>query len=148
MEKETTGTAEDQTDVLGRRIGAALIDIGVLFVLFVILGILIGDTESGDGGAYVYLEGVEFLVFVGLALLYYFVLEAATGQTLGKRLLGIRVRRVDGGEAGGGATAIRTLLRPIDSLPLFYLLGLLVALATRRRQRLGDLAGRTIVTRA
>jgi uncharacterized RDD family membrane protein YckC len=147
MDEARTGS-EDQTEVLGRRIAAGLIDIGVLFVLFVVLGILIGDSRSGDGGASVYLEGVEFLVFLGLALAYYFVLEATTGQTLGKRLLGIRVRGLDGGDASSGATAVRTLLRLIDSLPLFYLLGFLVALATRRRQRLGDLAGRTLVTRA
>jgi uncharacterized RDD family membrane protein YckC len=121
---------------------------GLLFLVFLVLGLLIGDSESGNGGGSVSLTGAGFLVFVGITLLYYFVLEAATGQTLGKRLLGIRVRSVDGGEAGGGAVAIRTLLRLIDSVPFLYLLGFIVMMVTPRRQRLGDLAGRTVVSRA
>jgi hypothetical protein len=39
--------APTDSDVLGRRIGAALIDSLVLFLLFVLLGALIGDSSSG-----------------------------------------------------------------------------------------------------
>jgi uncharacterized RDD family membrane protein YckC len=144
----TSAARDDPQEVLGRRIAAALVDMGLLFLVFLVLGLLIGDSESGNGGGSVSLTGAGFLVFVGITLLYYFVLEAATGQTLGKRLLGIRVRSVDGGEAGGGAVAIRTLLRLIDSVPFLYLLGFIVMMVTPRRQRLGDLAGRTVVSRA
>jgi uncharacterized RDD family membrane protein YckC len=144
----TSASREDAQEVLGRRIAAALVDMGLLFLVFLVLGLLIGDSESGNGGGSVSLTGAGFLVFVGITLLYYFVLEAATGQTLGKRLLGIRVRSVDGGEAGGGAVAIRTLLRLIDSVPFLYLLGFIVMMVTPQRQRLGDLAGRTVVSRA
>jgi uncharacterized RDD family membrane protein YckC len=140
--------ARDRTDVLGRRIGAALVDIGVLFLVFLVVGISIGDTDSGDGEASVRLEDAGVLVFVGLSLLYYFLSEAATGQTLGKRLLRIRVESADGTSAGTGAIVIRTLLRLVDSLPALYALGLVVALITPRRQRLGDLAARTVVARA
>lgn len=137
----------DPTEVFGRRIAAALVDIGVLFALFVFVGILVGDTGSNDGGGSVTLENGGFLVFAGLSLLYYFLGEAITGQTLGKRLLGVRVRSLGGGSASIGAVAIRTLVRPIDSLPGLYLLGFIVALISPRRQRLGDLAARTVVTR-
>jgi uncharacterized RDD family membrane protein YckC len=137
--------SEDRTDVLGRRIAAALVDLGALFVLFLVLGFLIGDTESGDGGGSVYLEGAGFLVFVALSLLYYFLPEAATGQTLGKRLLGVRVATLEGNAAGPGPVAVRTVLRVIDTLPFLYLLGLIVVLLTPRRQRIGDLAARTVI---
>ena len=143
-----TGRESDGAEVVGRRIAAALVDAALLFVLFVLLGLLIGDAESGDGGGSVTLDGAGFLVFAGLSLLYYFILEGATGQTLGKRLLGIRVQRVSGGNAGAGAVGARTLLRIVDSLPFLYLLGFIVMIATPRRQRIGDLAAGTTVARA
>ena len=72
-----------------------------------------------------------------------------SGQTLGKKLLGIRVARLDGGTPTTGNIVLRTILRPIDGLPFAYLLGLIVILATgQRRQRIGDLAGGTTVTKA
>ena len=141
---------EDRTEVLGRRIGAALLDLVVLAILFVVLGLLIGDSESGDGSASVNLEGAGALLFFALTLLYYGVLEAATGQTLGKKLLGVRVARAaDGSKPSTGAIAGRTVLRIVDALPFAYLLGLIVVLATgRRRQRIGDLAAGTTVVSA
>jgi len=140
---------EDRTDVLGRRIGAALMDIIVLTVVFVLVGAIGGDTSSGGGQASVTLGGAATVVFALLSLLYYGLSEALTGQTLGKKALGVRVARVDGAKAGAGAVAIRTLLRIVDSLPLAYLVGLIAVLATgQKRQRLGDLAAGTTVVSA
>ena len=139
----------DHTDVLGRRIGAALLDLLLMGILFVVLGVLIGDSESGDGGASVQLGSGATLLYFALVLLYYGITEAMTGQTLGKRLLGVRVARVDGSTPGTGAITARTLLRIVDALPFAYLVGLVAILATgRRRQRLGDLAGGTTVVAA
>lgn len=138
----------ERPDVLDRRIGAALIDLLVLFLLFVVFAVLFGDTSSGDGGVSANLDGGPALLYFATALLYYGVLEAATGQTLGKRLLGIRVVRIDGERASAGQVAARTVLRVIDGI-LFYLVGLIAILATgSKRQRLGDMAGKTTVTRA
>ena len=141
---------EDRTEVLGRRIAAALLDLVLLGLLFVVLGVLIGDSESGDGNASVNLEGGGAILFFALTLLYYGVTEAMTGQTLGKRLLGVRVvSAADGSKPSAGQIAGRTLLRMIDALPFAYLLGLIVVLATgRRRQRIGDLAAGTTVVAA
>jgi len=143
-----TGTTHDPTEVLGRRIGAGLIDLVVVVALLVVLGLLIGESETGDGGAQVSLNGGPALVWVALSLLYYFAFEAMTGRTLGKRLLGLRVAAADGGRAGAGQIAVRTALRLVDGIG-FYLVGLIVVLASgRRRQRLGDLAARTTVVAA
>jgi uncharacterized RDD family membrane protein YckC len=140
---------EDTTDVLGRRIGAALLDILLMAVLFVVVGLLIGDSSSDDGNVSVNLEGGPAAVYFALVLLYYGITEAVTGQTIGKRLLGIRVARVDGSRAGGGAIAVRTLLRIVDVLPLAYFVGFVCVLVTgQRRQRLGDLAAGTRVVPA
>lgn len=62
--------------------------------------------------------------------------------------MGLRVRSASGGPAGIKAISARTVLRLIDVLPGFYLLGALVALVTgSRRRRIGDWAGGTIVVR-
>jgi uncharacterized RDD family membrane protein YckC len=136
---------DDPTEVLGRRIGAALIDLVVVAVLLVVLGILIGESETADGGAQVSLDGGPALLWAALSLFYYFASEAITGRTLGKRLLGLRVVAADGGRAGAGKIAIRTAFRLVDGIG-FYFIGLIVVLVSgRRRQRLGDLAAQTTV---
>ena len=82
------------------------------------------------------------------ALYYYFACESGGGQTLGKRVMRLRVVRADGGEAGMGEIAVRTVLRVVDGIGL-YLVGLVVMLVSgKRRQRLGDMAGGTIVVDA
>lgn len=135
-------------DVLGRRVAAAAVDLVLLIVLFVVVGIAIGDSSSGDGQASVNLNGGPFLIYLALVLLYYFVTEATMGGTFGKRLLGLRVVSMEGGPAGTGAVAVRTLMRLIDSLPFLYLIGFISMLATGvRRQRLGDLVAKTTVAR-
>jgi len=132
--------------VLGLRIAAALIDLVLLAGLFVIMGATVGETST-TGGFYVSLNGWWLVAFVALALLYYFALEAVTGQTVGKRVLGLRVTRA-GERASVGAVAVRTLLRVVDVLPGTYLVGFITVLATgARRQRLGDLAAGTSVVR-
>lgn len=139
----------DPTDIVGRRIGAALLDVLVLSVLFVLVGVLFGRGRATSSSASVDLRGTSALVYFGLALAYYFASEATTGQTLGKRALGIAVRGRGGRPAGVGAIALRTALRVVDILPFLYLVGLLVVLTTgaNRHQRLGDLAAGTTVER-
>jgi uncharacterized RDD family membrane protein YckC len=118
-----------------KRVVAALIDLGVLFGFGLVLGLLGGARTPGLS-----------LVILAWALYYYFALEMMTGQTLGKRTMGLKVVRSDGSPADMRAIGIRTVLRVIDGIGL-YLVGLVVMIATKdRRQRLGDLAADTIVT--
>jgi uncharacterized RDD family membrane protein YckC len=137
-----------QEDLLGRRIGAALIDLALLAAVFAILAATIGESTV-DGASFSFeLTGAEAALYLALVLLYYFALEAALGQTVGKLLLGLRVVRTDGSRPSVAAIAVRTLLRVVDWLPFLYLVGFIAMLATSlRRQRLGDLAARTSVAR-
>jgi uncharacterized RDD family membrane protein YckC len=68
------------------------------------------------------------------------------GQTLGKRLLRLRVNDVNGMQLQFSQIVIRNLLRFVDSLPALYLVGGLACLISRRAQRLGDIVANTIVT--
>jgi len=70
------------------------------------------------------------------------------GQTIGKRVLRLRVVDVHGLRLKFSQVLIRNLLRPVDMQPLFfYLVGGLASLLNSRGQRLGDLAANTIVVR-
>jgi uncharacterized RDD family membrane protein YckC len=136
-------------DLLGLRIGAALIDLALLLVLFVVLAVVVGETIVVGGAVYFSLDWAGFALYSALALLYYLVLEAAIGQTVGKLLVGLRVVRAGGARPSVWKVATRTVLRVVDWLPAFYLVGFIAMLATgARRQRLGDLAAGTGIARA
>ena len=131
--------------VTWRRVGAALLDIVILGVAFALVSVVSGGARTGDGGVSLVLEGPSALAFAAIALAYFFVGETAAGRTAGKQLMGLRVVRTDGTPAGPGPILVRTLLRIIDQLPVLYLVGFVVMLATGRQQRLGDLAAQTHV---
>jgi uncharacterized RDD family membrane protein YckC len=78
-----------------------------------------------------------------VAFLYHTILEATTGTTLGKAIMGLRVRS-EGDRPAIVACAVRNLLRAVDGL-LLYAVGFLVALFSARRQRLGDRVAQTAV---
>jgi uncharacterized RDD family membrane protein YckC len=67
------------------------------------------------------------------------------GQTLGKRVMRLRVVDERGLRLAFSQIALRNLLRFVDALPAAYLVGGLAALASARGQRLGDLAAGTLV---
>lgn len=81
-----------------------------------------------------------------LAVGYPMVMEWGwRGQTVGKRILRIRVMDEDGLKLKFSQVFIRNILRFADMLPAFYMLGGLAAVLTARCQRFGDLAAGTIV---
>jgi len=138
--------ATGQTVVVPRFL-AGTVDLVLVIGLFVLASALAG-TLSTTNGVQVHLNGGPALLWLAAIFLYWFLTEALTGQTLGKALFGLRVvREQDGGGAGAGAILIRTLLRIVDGLPIFYGLGAFVVLVTPSRQRIGDLAARTAVVR-
>jgi uncharacterized RDD family membrane protein YckC len=110
---EWRGRPIDATDVVGRRIGAALIDFLVVAVLLVVIGVAFGRGKAHSGEVSVTLKGTSLIVFLVALVAYYFGGELATGQTLGKRLLGLRVQLVSGGAPAAGAIATRTLMRVV-----------------------------------
>lgn len=69
------------------------------------------------------------------------------GQTIGKRIVGLRVLDERGLRIGLVAAVLRNLVRVVDFLPGFYLVGGVAALLDARGRRLGDLAAGTLVVR-
>ncbi len=84
------------------------------------------------------------------ALIIYFfyhpILEHfSKGRTPGKRMAGIRVVALSGRTASDGAMLLRNVFRIVDSLPVYYSLGLVVAIFSKRNQRIGDMAAGTVL---
>lgn len=127
------------------RLFALLIDLACISVVTSVLGSvlqLFAIVSPDLGMALALLAG--FLVAIG----YGIVLEWFwRGQTLGKRLLRLRVMDQQGLNLQIGQVVVRNLLRTVDALPLVYLLGGAACFFSSRNQRLGDMAAGTIVVR-
>jgi uncharacterized RDD family membrane protein YckC len=92
------------------------------------------------------LKTVLMLLVFGFQWGYFNVFEWIwNGQTPGKRLLHLRVIKVDGSPVSGIDVLLRNLSRPIDTLGPMGLIGLLMIFVSRKAQRLGDLMARTLV---
>jgi uncharacterized RDD family membrane protein YckC len=109
--------------------------VGALLKLFSII--------SRDlGMALIMLAGFIISVGYGIACEWFW-----RGQTLGKRLLRLRVVDEQGLRLQFSQVVIRNLLRVVDSIPLLYMVGGLSCLISGKSQRLGDIAASTIVVR-
>lgn len=146
MERHPQPDMEKYAGVLDRRLEALLVD-GLLVVVVVgVLGyalgaVTVGGALGGFGGAILAMQvGAPFAL-----LGYQTVMEGYYGQTLGKAVRNIVVVQSDGSQMTWGSAIIRNLLRIIDALPVFYILGIVVAYLRDDPQRLGDIAGDTVV---
>ena len=141
---------------IGSRFIAILVDSLLQVAAYIVLGILVYVTSSS--GAFDHKGGqtsdtatkwivalfilLNFLMFWG-----YFVLFETfwKGQTPGKRVMKLRVLKDSGRSITLFEAMARNLLRVVDLLPNFYLIGLIAMLCNRQHQRLGDLVAGTIV---
>jgi uncharacterized RDD family membrane protein YckC len=69
------------------------------------------------------------------------------GQTIGKKVLGLRTIQEGGVRVGFYQSVMRNLVRAVDHLPLLYLAGGGLALLSSKGRRLGDIAAGTVVVR-
>ncbi len=144
----TTGQEFDH-QVTGRRIVAALIDIVLLGILFLVMAAAWGDFGStDDSGFNVSLENGPFLIYALLVYGYYTLFEGLVAMTVGKMVMGLKVVKLNGEAYGLGPALLRNILRVVDGLPFLYLVGLISVAVTKRNQRIGDLAAGTAVVRA
>jgi uncharacterized RDD family membrane protein YckC len=161
----TPENVELQFDVagLGSRLAAALIDytiIGIVYLGLIFAAAFVGSLmehvlprivatdravqTATQAGMAVLLALAVFLGF--LAWWGYFLLFELlwTGQSPGKRIMGVRVVRRDGQPLAFTTTLVRNSLRWVDALP-FFPLGIFVMLVDSFSRRLGDMAAGTFV---
>ncbi|KAF5418384.1 MAG: hypothetical protein C5S38_00090 [Candidatus Methanophagaceae archaeon] len=140
---------------LGSRIVAIIIDLIILSLVVVIialpLGLLAGLSAMGNPTQLFAARSAFFVAFMVLNvlvwLLYFTYFEGTSGQTLGKKIMGIKVVKENGDQPSFMDALIRTILRIIDGIA-FYLVGFIVILVSEKKQRLGDMAAGTIVVEA
>ncbi len=130
---------------IGPRALAQIIDL--LLLAFATIALLIGTSFLGvvSAGLSSLLSGLigAFSFFV-----YFIAFEgAASGQTPGKRAMGIRVMHADGTPITWRGAIIRNVIRVGDLLPPPYLAGFITMFLNERSQRLGDLFANTVVCR-
>jgi len=127
------------------RIGAYLIDFAIR--AFVLLLMSIGYSLTGIALGDKVVAGLFLLSWFLLDWFYPIFFEAGKrGATPGKMACGLRVVQLSGTPITFGQAVVRNFMRFIDGLPMFnYLVGLSSCFATRRFQRLGDLAAGTVV---
>jgi uncharacterized RDD family membrane protein YckC len=128
-------------DVLGKRIVAVLVDLLLLAVVTGAITAPLTAISPRVGGP------LGSLISTVVAFAYFTFMEGSYGQTLGKKVMNLVVVEADGGDCTLGGAAIRNLLRYIDWLPFFYLVGVVVIYLTDDDQRLGDVAADTLVVK-
>ena len=141
--------ADVETGVLagvGRRAAALLIDVFLVYLVVLIVAGITGNTKGYSPLGFQFGLVGDLLILAG-GLLYFVVLEAEVGMTVGKAAAGLRVVKADGGRVGYRASVVRNLLRFVDALPYVppYLLAVVGVWNTDQNQRRGDLAAGTVV---
>ena len=115
----------------------------VLVAALLIFGKIQFEVDS-DRETLWYLAGA--MPATAIYFLYHLILEPLmSGRTPGKRLAGVRVLTPEGTVPTTGAMLTRNVFRIIDSMPLFYVVGLLFVFFSKRHLRLGDLAAGTVI---
>ena len=118
-----------------------------LILLAILIAMIVVAALAG-GGAGALILVVVLGGFLLITVTYHVAFEVlAGGRTPGKRWAGLRVVLEGGGPVDLRASLVRNLIRLIEGVALFYVPAIISVLATRRNQRLGDLAGGTLVIR-
>ncbi len=130
--------------ITSRAIAWAL-DMIIVAVLLFVCVFFAGLLSIAAGGF------AQALMFIGAFVLMWWFTAITEwwmgGQTLGKKVMGLRTIQSSGLRITFVQAVTRNLVRIVDLLPAFYLVGGLSALVDSRTRRLGDMAAGTIVIR-
>ncbi len=134
---------------IGNRFLAAFIDVTLLSILEFGLALVLALIARGSDPLveFAFLGVATILLALVIPFAYWILLEAFwNGQTIGKRVVGIRVIRDDGSPVGFFAVLARGVLRVLDLV--IFPVDVIVMLLSSKGQRLGDLVAGTVVVKA
>ena len=123
-------------NVVAARVIAFVIDGVLLLVVLFMMPSLFGANGYGEPALFRF--GI-----IGFG--YFFLTELFFGQTLGKKVMNLRVVS-ESGPLTPGKVALRTALRVADVF-VFGLVGLVAVVASKKHQRIGDMVAHTLVVR-
>ncbi|MBV8390583.1 MAG: RDD family protein [Mucilaginibacter sp.] len=131
---------------LGERILARLIDLAIFFLIYILGAFMASLTNwftHGDLGII-----IVIIVYAVLFVFYDLIFEIfMNGQSIGKRIMKIKVISLDGGQPRVGQYFMRWLFRIVDFLITFNLGALITAAVSDKTQRIGDIVAGTILIR-
>jgi uncharacterized RDD family membrane protein YckC len=134
---------------VGYRILATILDVIFMIIYAVIIMVIFGVSVSNASTFYeenAYLMATIFIILGLPVLLYHFLSETfMNGQSFGKKIIGIKVVKLDGTQPGIGSYLLRSLLRIIDMQSMTGLVALISVAVSEKSQRLGDMAAGTTV---
>lgn len=111
----------------------------LLWLTFIFLCMMLLSNARFAQGVYLLLLFVSYWGYPILCEVY------CRGQTLGKRIMGLEVRRDNGLPVGWRESMLRNLMLVADFMPVLYATGLLAMLFDRQFRRLGDIVAGTLV---
>ncbi len=127
------------------RLLAYLIDASAIWSAVMLTGNILKIVSAINGQlGMAMLVFAAFVISVGYGIVFEWFWR---GQTIGKKVLRLRVMDSQGLRLQFSQIVVRNLLRVVDSLPLLYLVGGVTCLLSPYSQRLGDIAANTIVVR-
>ncbi|MBS7255935.1 RDD family protein [Flavobacterium branchiicola] len=134
---------------VGERLGAYFIDLLIkgsyIFVISMVVFYWLHLDKLMDG-LDSWSRGSILLIIYFPAIIYSITLESIfEGQSFGKKLVKIKVVKIDGYQAGFGDYLIRWFFRIIDFSALYGLVALITVVTSKKGQRLGDIAAGTAV---
>jgi uncharacterized RDD family membrane protein YckC len=130
-----------QAASVGDRIFAFLLD-GFFVVVYYLMVLLLLNNLFGEAD----FPWIYYSIFFLPVLLYDLIFESLmNGQSPGKKILGIRVVKMDGSRPELSNYLIRWILRFVDITLTFGGLALLTILIAGKGQRIGDVAADTTV---
>ena len=137
---------EAETRVSGRRIVQYIIDIIIYGIVGAVISWALAD--RGTGAVHTVLVVVDVAVIIAWYLLYWaYIPFRRDGQTLGMSVLGIRIISASGGPASFLQLAVRSILLILFGV-FSVIVGFIVMMCSRYRQRTGDHMAHTMVVKA
>lgn len=131
---------------LGERVAAYLIDYGIFFAIYLICIFIVAFGSQTSG-----FNNTPFIIMVVVYLVSYVFYDLLceifmNGQSVGKKVLKIKVVSLDGGQPTFGQYLIRWVFRIVDFVLSFGLGGFISVAVSDKKQRIGDrVAGTTLI---
>ena len=121
---------------------AYLVDLVIQIAYFIIVAFILLDNIFNNSN---YSTSIALLL-IALPIMFYSLVCESTmeGQTFGKKLLKIKVVKIDGYQAGFFDYFVRWIFAIVD-IQMGFIPGVIAMVSTKHTQRLGDLAAGTAV---
>ncbi len=134
---------------IGERLGAFFIDLFIIISYSITISLILFRWLQLDRlmvNIDPWSERAIYIVIYSPVIVYSIFFESLfEGQSLGKRIVKIKVVKIDGYQASFSDYLVRWFFRVVDFFSLFGLAGLIAVVTSKNAQRLGDMAAGTAV---